>query len=78
MSPLQDRLATLTDANKRALLRFRDTCADGEGYDISKQQRQELSRAGLIRHCGGGYYESCGLFDEVCEALDAALAANAA
>ena len=40
-----------------AFLRFRDTCEDGEGFDVPKPMMQRLTQIGVIRHCGSGRYE---------------------
>jgi phosphodiesterase/alkaline phosphatase D-like protein len=48
---------TLTEEEKKAALRFCETCEDGEGYDVSKVMMKRLGELGLVVHKGGGWYE---------------------
>lgn len=54
-------LSAMTDAEKKAAARFNETTEDGEGYDVSKPMMRRLRELGLVRHCGGGYYEQTDL-----------------
>lgn len=47
----------LTDEEKKAALRFCETCEDGEGYDVPKSMMKRLAQLGLVVHKGGGWYE---------------------
>lgn len=47
----------LTDGEKKAALRFCETCEDGEGYDVPKTMMKRLAELGLVFHKGGGWYE---------------------
>jgi hypothetical protein len=47
----------LTDEEKRAALRFCETCEDSEGYDVPKPMMKRLAELGLVVHKGGGWYE---------------------
>lgn len=46
------------DAQARAdLLRFCETCADNEGYDVPKARMAALAQLGLVRRVSGSIYE---------------------
>ena len=47
----------LTEEEKKAALRFCETCEDGEGYDVPKPMMKRLKELGLVVHKGGGWYE---------------------
>jgi hypothetical protein len=47
----------LTDDEKKAALRFCETCEDSEGYDVPKAMMKRLAELGLVVHKGGGWYE---------------------
>lgn len=40
-----------------ALNRFRETCEDGEGYDVPKEMMRRLAVIGAIRRVSGAFYE---------------------
>ena len=40
-----------------ALLRFKETCDDGECYDVDKSMMKNLAMIGVINHLSAGYYE---------------------
>lgn len=40
-----------------ALLRFKETCDDGEDYDVEKSMMKRLETIGVINHILAGYYE---------------------
>lgn len=39
------------------LMRFCETCADDEGYDVPKERMQEMAKIGLVRRVSGRIYE---------------------
>ena len=47
-----------------ALLRFAETCEDGEGYDVPKPMMSKLAKIGLLQHVGGGIYTTTEMGDE--------------
>jgi hypothetical protein len=48
---------SMTDLQKRDLLRFFETSEDGQGYDVPKDRMKSLARVGLIRSLGFSRYE---------------------
>lgn len=56
------------------LLRFAETCEDGEGYDVPKAAMKELAAVGLVRRTSGSIYTTTQFGDEAlrCAELDAA------
>lgn len=54
-----------TEAELKDAHRFMETCKDGEGYDVPKERMKRLSEIGLVRHCGGGYYEATDKLQEL-------------
>jgi phosphodiesterase/alkaline phosphatase D-like protein len=54
---------TLTDEERKAALRFCETCEDGEGYDVSKTMMKRLVVLDLVAHKGGGWYEGTPALD---------------
>jgi len=67
----------LTFAERTAAVRFCDTCADGEGYDVPKAMMKRLAELGLVVSKGFGRYEQTPLLlemedemREVCELAD--------
>lgn len=59
----------MTDAQKKALLRFNETTEDDQSYDISTTMRTELRQLGLIRHAGGSRFTATDTFGPVVERL---------
>ena len=55
----------LTDEEKRAVMRFCETCEDGEGYDVPKAMMKRLEQLGLVVHKGGGWYEGTPALDQL-------------
>jgi hypothetical protein len=55
----------LTDNERKAALRFCETCEDGEGYDVPKKMMKRLAELGLVLHLGGGYYEGTNALNEL-------------
>lgn len=62
-------LSAMTDTEKKAAARFNETTEDGEGYDVPKPMMRRLRELGLVRHCGGGWYEQTTLMQELEDAL---------
>ncbi len=67
----------LTEQQARDILRFCDTCEDGQGYDVPKDRMKSLARLGLIRTTGFSRYEITDAGDAVIEGLRAQLDAPA-
>lgn len=64
---------TMTRQQERDILRFYDTCEDGQGYDVPKDRMKSLARLGLIRPTGFSRYEITDAGDAVIEKLRALL-----
>lgn len=64
---------TITAQQERDILRFRDTCEDGQGYDVPKDRMKSLARLGLIRPTGFSRYEITDVGDAAIEVLLTAL-----
>jgi len=62
----------LTEQQERDVLRFCDTCEDGQGYDVPKDRMKSLARIGLIRTTGFSRYEITDAGNAVVEGLRAA------
>lgn len=45
-------LIQLSDQQQADLLRFRETCDDGEGYDVPSERMASLASVGVVRACG--------------------------
>ncbi|KAA0944857.1 hypothetical protein FQ186_29130 [Pseudomonas sp. ANT_H14] len=60
---------TLTKQQERDILRFYDTCEDGQGYDVPKDRMKSLACLGLIRPTGFSRYEITDAGDAVIEKL---------
>lgn len=71
-------LIALKKQQERDILRFYDTCEDGQGYDVPKDRMKSLARLGLIRSTGFSRYEITDAGDAVIEKLRALLDAPAA
>lgn len=59
----------LTEQQECDILRFYDTCEDGQGYDVPKDRMKSLARLGLIRTTGFSRYEITDAGDAVIEGL---------
>lgn len=59
----------LTEQQERDILRFYDTCEDGQGYDVPKERMKSLARLGLIRPTGFSRYEITDAGNAVIEGL---------
>lgn len=55
----------LTPEERKAALRFIETCEDGEGYDVSKSMMKQLASKGFVVHKGGGWYEGTPALDRL-------------
>ena len=64
---------TITAQQERDILRCRDTCEDGQGYDVPKDRMNSLARLGLIRPTGFSRYEITDVGDAAIEVLLTAL-----
>lgn len=58
----------LTPDEMVALLRFCETCDDGQGYDVPKPMMKRLARVGVVNHSSGGFYEITEFGDAVIDA----------
>ena len=58
----------LSDDELKALLRFNETCEDGEGYDVPKAMMQRLAVVGVVRRVTGNIYEATDFGRHVIEA----------
>lgn len=47
----------LTNDELNALLRFSETCEDGEGYDVPFVMMERLAKIGAVQHLNDDYYE---------------------
>lgn len=54
-----------TNQELKDALRFMETCEDNEGYDVPKERMKRLATLGLVKHCGGGYYEATDKLQEL-------------
>lgn len=51
-------LPTLADDERSALLRFAETCDDGQEYDVPNAMMQRLAKIGVVRRVTVGIYET--------------------
>ena len=63
-------LKTMTDDEKKAALRFCDTCDDNEGYDVSRPMMKRLEALGLVIDKKFGRFEQTNLLLEIRDALE--------
>lgn len=47
----------LTTEERKAALRFCETCQDDEGYDVPKPMMKRLAALGLVEYKGFGRYQ---------------------
>lgn len=47
----------IDDEQLNALVRFNETCEDGQEYDVSRSALRALTWVGLVRWCGGSRFE---------------------
>lgn len=50
-------LPLLSHDERSALMRFKECCEDGQGYDVEKEMMVALARKGALHHRSAGYYE---------------------
>lgn len=55
----------ITTEERKAALRFIETCEDGQSYDVSKAMMKQLANKGFVVHKGGGWYEGTPLLDQL-------------
>lgn len=65
-------LEAMTDGEKKAALRFCETCDDNEGYDVPKPMMKRLKELGLVVYKGFGYYEQTDFLLEIRDELEKA------
>ena len=61
--------ANILEEEINALIRFSETCEDGEGYDVPKGMMKSLAVIGLIRRVSGNIYETTLIGDNLLENL---------
>jgi hypothetical protein len=77
-SELNVQLCAMTDEEKKAALRFCETCDDGEGYDVPRKMMKQLEALGLVVDKKFGRFEQTDLLLNIRDDLEAwALAHNA-
>lgn len=64
-------LETMTDVEKKAALRFCETCDDNEGYDVPRPLMKRLEALGLVIDKKFGRFEQTDLLLEIRDALEA-------
>lgn len=47
----------LDEDQSHALLRFDETCQDGQEYDVGRVMMKRLASIGMVRWCGGSRFE---------------------
>lgn len=48
---------TMSEDQCNALLRFNETCEDGQPYDVRRPMMKSLTHVGVVRWCGGSRFE---------------------
>lgn len=48
---------SMSEDQANALLRFNDTCEDGQPYDVRRSMMKSLTYVGMVRWCGGSRFE---------------------
>lgn len=48
---------SMSEDQCNALLRFNDTCEDGQQYDVRRSMMKSLTYVGVVRWCGGSRFE---------------------
>jgi len=61
------QIPQITDLEKKAALRFCETCEDSQGYDVPKPMMKRLTELGLVVHKGAGVYQGTSLLDRLQE-----------
>lgn len=60
----------ISDDELKALIRFSETCEDGQGYDVPKPVMKSLSVLGLVRRVSADIYETTRLGDALLEKFE--------
>lgn len=47
----------MSEQQANALLRFNETCEDGQEYDVPRRVMKSLTYVGMVRWCGGSRFE---------------------
>ncbi|OJW46203.1 MAG: hypothetical protein BGO63_03795 [Candidatus Accumulibacter sp. 66-26] len=68
-------LAQMSEEEKRAALRFCETCDDDEGYDVPRLMMKRLEALGLVGDKKFGRFEQTDLLLDIRETLEATVAA---
>lgn len=63
-------LQAMTDAEKKAALRFCDTCDDDEGYDVPRPMMKRLETLGLVIDKKFGRFEQTKLLLDVRDSIE--------
>lgn len=48
---------SMSEDQCNALLRFNETCEDGQEYDVRRSMMKSLTYVGMVRWCGGSRFE---------------------
>lgn len=48
---------SMSEDQANALLRFNETCEDGQEYDVRRSMMKSLTYVGMVRWCGGSRFE---------------------
>ena len=48
---------SMSEDQANTLLRFNETCEDGQQYDVSRRIMKSLTYVGMVRWCGGSRFE---------------------
>lgn len=48
---------SMSEDQCNALLRFNETCQDGQEYDVRRSMMKSLTHVGMVRWCGGSRFE---------------------
>lgn len=48
---------SMSEDQCNALLRFNETCEDGQEYDVRRSMMKSLTYVGVVRWCGGSRFE---------------------
>lgn len=61
----------LSEDEVMALLRFEETCEDGQSYDVPTPMMKSLAKIGVLRRVTSNIYETTAVGDDLLEMLKA-------
>lgn len=73
----EEALATMSEDDKRAALRFCETCDDDQGYDLPRAAMTRLATLGLVADKHFGRYEQTDLLLDIRDRLEGEFPAGA-